>query len=1126
MILLHVEDNSMDADLVAQVLERAIEAIQIDLVTSLGEARERLLGPRSFDVALIDLQLPDGSGLDLLTEIRERQLQLPVVLLTGLGDQHAAIAALHSGADDYVQKDVDAYTQLPGVLQAARQRFTERRGAQSSVLRVLYAEHNRADVDLTRRHLAKFARRIRLTCVPDVVVALGHLPPGPAVPCDFDVVLLDYRLPGLDALEAVRTIRNERGLDVPIVVVSGQGGESVAAESIKLGVDDFIAKHSGYLHELAPTLEKVHRQHALRLEQRELRRTSEHLSYMLEASPVVLYTLEGDAGGVTQSWVSANITRLFGYSEIEALEDGWWSSRLHSDDAASAMDALDGLCDQRAVVHDYRFLDKDDKVHWIRDELRVLEEGDDGNFRVLGAWHDITEQKLAEQIQETRIATLDSLTGGIGLHEVLQYIADNLERTLPELRVSIMLNDQQRSRLVTAAAPSLPSYFSDAVDGTKLEVGCGSCGTAAAMREPVIVRDIMSHPSCEDYCAQALRAGIRACWSVPFSDEKGIVLGTLSIYHDEPREPEEGQLRLIGEFARIAGLAVQRANADTRLRQAVAVFDNTHEGVVITDLQSNIIAVNRAFTQITGFTEQEVLGCNPVILNSGRQDETFYQVLWESLLTVGHWRGEIWNRRKNGEVYPQLLDISTVRDDDGKAKNYVGVMTDISQLKQSEASLERLAHYDPLTDLPNRLLIQSRLEQALKEARRDNERVGVLFLDIDRFKDVNDSLGHRVGDALLQMMTQRLAARLRDEDSFGRLGGDEFLIIIGHGRESDVAAKVARELIGLLDAPFELPDGEDIYAGASIGISVFPEDGDDAATLIQHADAAMYQAKEEGRNTFRFYTPALTEAANRRISTEARMRRAIANGEFVIHYQPQVSIADRQIVGCEALLRWEDPQKGLVPPAEFIPLAEETGLIAPLGDWVLDRVAAQLRHWIDRGYGELCMAVNLSVRQLQNQADFVQQLVAAIDHYRLPVGRLKLEITESVIMAKGDEAEKLLRAIRDTGVRLSIDDFGTGYSSLAYLKRFPIDELKIDRSFVRDIPVDTDDAEIAATIIAMAHNLRLKVVAEGVETAEQAAFLVEHGCAFCQGYWYSRPVTADNVDRLLAGDDATDARRL
>jgi len=1117
MRILHVEDNAVDADLVERAMERSLPGSQIEHVATLADARDYLQRPERFDLALIDLKLPDGSGLELLGEIQERELPLPVVMLTGSGDQSAAVAALHSGAADYVAKEIEAIAGLPATLNAARQRFVERNRRRSRTLHVLYAEHNQADVDLTRRHIARHTPYIHLTVVPDALLALSHLPPDSQQSCDYDVVLLDYRLPGIDALDAVKTIRFERGLQIPIVIVSGQGSEEVAARAMQLDVDDYISKHEGYLYELAPTLEKAHRQHELLREQRALQETSRHLSYMLEASPVVLYTLRLDGDDATATWVSANINRLFGFSPQEALQPGWWVSRLHPDDRNAALATMPALLEAGRIQRDYRFLDNNGRVLWVRDDLRLLPKSRNAGKEALGAWLDITGQKQSEQIQQARISTLDGLASGQRLEQILNSVVQRIEEIRPDLRVSILLRDSRLDQLNTIAAPSIPDFFSAAIDGQKPEIGCGSCGSAAASGEPVIVDDIQTHSYWTRYRQLAERAGLRACWSIPFKNETGEVLGTFAIYHAEVRSPSEEELHLIGEFARITGLAVQRTQADTTLRQAAAVFASTREGVVITDLVPRIITVNRAFTEITGYREEEVVGCNPGILQSGRQDEAFYQAMWASLLEQGYWQGEIWNRRKNGEVFPQLLTISTVRDNEGSAKNYVSVMTDISRIKQSEANLEKLAHYDPLTGLPNRLLIQSRLEHAITHARRGHSPVAVLFVDLDRFKNINDSLGHPVGDQLLESLAARFRHRLRDEDTLGRLGGDEFLIVLNHSERPEDAANVASELIALLEEPFELPGQKDVYIGASIGISIFPQDAEDATQLIQHADAAMYQAKEQGRNTFRYYTRALTDAVNQRMDLESRIRRAISNEEFVLHYQPQIDSRSNTIVGCEALLRWDDPVSGLVAPADFIPLAEDTGLIIPLGDWVLRTACAQHKAWIDAGFTDLTMAINLSARQLQ-QSDIVMRVAETIERHGLPAEQVKLEITESMIMGRGEEAAELLTAIKSLGVGLSIDDFGTGYSSLAYLKRFPIDELKIDRGFVRDIPDDQNDAEIAATIIAMAHNLKLRVVAEGVETREQAEFLSLHGCHYYQGYLFRPPLGAADFEALLRSD--------
>ncbi len=573
-----------------------------------------------------------------------------------------------------------------------------------------------------------------------------------------------------------------------------------------------------------------------------------------------------------------------------------------------------------------------------------------------------------------------------------------------------------------------------------------------------------------------------------------------------------------GEVVLASGVAsdiTERCQAAERLRQAATVFTSTQEGVLITDLDGNILTVNPAFTTITEYTEAEVLGKNPRLLQSGRHDRSFFQAMWHAIVTVGSWQGEIWNRRKGGEIYPQWLNISTVRNEQGQAVNYVGVFTDITQLKRSETQLEYLAHYDPLTGLPNRLLLLSRLNHALERARRDKTRGAVLFLDLDRFKNVNESLGHGTGDELLQIASQRMRACLCETDTLARLGGDEFVVVLEDLPDPANAASVAQKLIDRLDAPFVLSGEQEVYIGASLGISIFPDDADDADRLIQYADAALYQAKGSGRGIYHFYTESLTTSANERLALETRLRHALEQDEFVLHYQPLVTLTDGRIFGVEALVRWQIPGVGLLSPSRFIPLAEETGLIVPLGEWVLRTACARLKTWQDAGLPIEMLAVNLSPRQFQ-QGDLHERIRAILAETGLMSRHLELEITETALIEDGPENETKLAALKDLGVRIAIDDFGTGYSSLAYLKRFPIDKLKIDQSFVRDIPLDSSNMEIVAAIIAMAKTLKLEVLAEGVETDAQFAFLKQQGCDVAQGYLFSRPVAADAMQTILA----------
>ncbi|MFI3186326.1 MAG: EAL domain-containing protein [Methylococcaceae bacterium] len=558
----------------------------------------------------------------------------------------------------------------------------------------------------------------------------------------------------------------------------------------------------------------------------------------------------------------------------------------------------------------------------------------------------------------------------------------------------------------------------------------------------------------------------------------------------------------------------ERKLSDERLLQAATVFESTREGVMITDLKRCITRVNRAFTDITSYTEAEAIGKSASLLSSGRHDAAFYAEMWSSIALTGHWQGEIWNRRKCGEVYPELLSISAVINKAGELTHYVGVFADISQLKATESRLDFLAHHDPLTSLPNRLLLLSRLDHAIEISLRDNKMLALLMIDLDRFKDVNDSFGHLAGDELLQLVGQQLKSRLRSIDTVCRLGGDEFTVLLEDISQPEDAARVANEIINAISEPWLLLSGKEVRIGASIGISLFPDHGTTPVELLQQADTALYQAKAEGRGRFKYFSEELTRSARARMELEVRLRRAITHGELRTYYQPQVDVHSGRIVGAEALIRWQDPVHGLIPPLRFIALAEETGLITPIGNWILNETCRQGKIWLDAGLPPLSLAVNISPNQFMN-SNLEEIITGILAETGFPAERLELELTESALMQREAEAIEILNRLNALGVRLALDDFGKGYSSLAYLKLFPLHALKIDKSFIDDIPHHQDDMEITAAIIAMAHTLRLKVLAEGVETQAQLEFLQTQGCDLYQGYISSPPVPAEQFEKLL-----------
>ncbi|MBF0178789.1 MAG: EAL domain-containing protein [Magnetococcales bacterium] len=574
---------------------------------------------------------------------------------------------------------------------------------------------------------------------------------------------------------------------------------------------------------------------------------------------------------------------------------------------------------------------------------------------------------------------------------------------------------------------------------------------------------------------------------------------------ERTRELEMTNKRLFAEID-------ERIRAEQGLVLAAKVFETAAEGIVITDAQVRIIKVNEAFTAISGYSAEELFGTNPKRMQSGRHDAEFYKAMWKGIRETGSWSGEIWNRRKNGEVFPQRLSISTVWNSRDELTHYVGIFADITHLKETERRLERMAYFDALTQLPNRLLFRDRLQHELDKKTRHDFQVAVLFIDLDRFKHVNDSLGHSAGDQLLVEVAERIRKCLRKYDTAARLGGDEFAAIITGLKSGRDAAPVARKIIESLKNSFML-SGHEVFIGGSIGISIFPVDGEDFETLTKHADIAMYKAKESGRGVFKFFGDAFDTGVHNQLALENKLRQGLKNDEFVVYYQPKVDLATGAISGMESLVRWIPRDGAMVSPAQFIPLAEETGLILALGAWILREACEKAAHWRREGY-PVKMAVNLSAMQFQ-KSDLLEVVRVVLEETGLPPDALELEITESMVMGNVEKSIERMNSLKSLGLTLAVDDFGTGYSSLNYLKRFPIDTLKIDQSFVRDLSRAQGDLAIVLAIISLGQALGLDIVAEGVETREQVVILKEKGCHEMQGYFFSKPLPADGMSALL-----------
>ncbi|MGZ5025852.1 MAG: putative bifunctional diguanylate cyclase/phosphodiesterase [Methylobacter sp.] len=576
--------------------------------------------------------------------------------------------------------------------------------------------------------------------------------------------------------------------------------------------------------------------------------------------------------------------------------------------------------------------------------------------------------------------------------------------------------------------------------------------------------------------------------------------------------------------------AIERKRVEEKLRLAATVFENTLEGILITDAKTNIISVNQALCSITGYSAEEIIGNTPNIIKSERHSHAFFRQLWDILNKAGQWRGEIWNRRKNGEIFPTWVNISAVPNRAVSAmasgitplpesilsnniSHYVAVFTEITELKLSEERLNYLAHHDPLTGLPNRLLFHDRLERAVLQAQRNKCMVAVMFLDLDRFKAINDTLGHVIGDELLVAVAERLKRCAREIDTIARLGGDEFAVIITQITQEEDVGQIAKKIIQTLSSVYSV-GGYEVFITASIGINLYPGIDNDRSKLLENADVAMYHAKQYGRNNYKFYSADMNAVAFERLMLETNLRRALERQEFRLYYQPQIDMQSGVVNGVEALIRWQHPDLGLVSPIEFIPLLEETGLIIPVGEWVIRTACGQIREWLDAGFPPLTMAVNLSARQFR-QPNLVEMIEQMLLEFTIPPELLELELTESVLMDNMEETVETLRKLKLLGLKIAIDDFGTGVSSLGYLKHFPIDTLKISHDFVLNLPADSADASIASAVIGLARNMQLSSVAEGVENQGQMDFLRGQDCERIQGFLFSRPIPSDQMTTLL-----------
>ncbi|MBA4142379.1 MAG: EAL domain-containing protein [Nitrosospira sp.] len=1015
MNVLYLEDNVLDADLVRLELRNRAPDIQLDVACTLTEALAKLERfrqihgssletaacttaapmaaadtPPRYDLVLTDLDLPDGSGKTLLSQVRAQNLPLPVVVLTGLGSEELLLALLRAGADDYVIKRGCFLETLALVLRAALDKFHTETYPRAARLRILYVESNPHDIDLGKRELTSISPHLRIESLQTAEQVFDRFSMPDQKP-PIDVLLLDYRLPGASAPDILKEICQVRGLDLPIILIAGQGDGEVARQSLKLGAADYVVKSPGYLQRLPTVIENVWLRAESTRRERVLLEERTRLSLATEAASIGIWERNTATGEVI--W-DGRMYDIHGIPRDTPITWELWKSYIHPDDLPELELEFGKTSTARARSYlDFRILRVHETIGYVS-IAKTSKRGNKNQLIIVGAAIDITDRKHIEMAiqQHAMQQSLIALFGQQALacpnidelwQRAAEIVSEGLRVTFSKV---LQLAAEMRSFVLKAGSGWQEGWIGRHISFTYEN---SQNRFILASHQPVIVHDFRSEARFRS--SKILKVhDIRSCAGVLISGADG-PYGILGAYSRDEHCFTSGSINFLQSLANILGTAIDR--------------------------------------------------------------------------------------------------------------------------KRTEERLTYLAQFDPLTELPNRNLFLDRLRQAMEHAQRNHARVAVVFADLDRFKIVNDTMGHGMGDKLLVQVAQRLQQCVRSCDTVARLGGDEFGFILSDLAQAEDATLVAEKVISALSLLFEL-EGQEVYISASLGISNYPGDGTDADGLLRSADTAMFQAKEHGPSTYRYYLPQMNERAVARLRMETQLRGALARHEFVLHYQPKVSLVSGEITGFEALLRWQHPIHGLVPPLQFISVLEDTGLIVSVGEWVVSTVCEQIMKWQGQGMILHPVSVNLSARQFQQQGlDTV--IGKTLMTTGINPGLLEFELTESVLMKDAETAANSLQNLKAFGGKISMDDFGTGYSSLAYLKRFPLDILKIDRTFIRDVTTDPDDATIAVAMIQLAHSLGLEVIAEGVETRAQLDFLIEHGCDEMQGYYFSRPLPLEGASRAL-----------
>jgi len=727
---------------------------------------------------------------------------------------------------------------------------------------------------------------------------------------------------------------------------------------------------------------------------------------------------------------------------------------------------------------------------------------------------DVSARKQSELRARTHRIVLEKLVNNEPLSYILVAIAHAVEMENPAALCSILLLDKQKQQLHLGAAPSLPDYFNNANDGFAIGENVGCSGATAFRAQRVIVEDLQHHPDWAVARELVLKAQLRSCWSEPIFGADARLLGTFAIYRRQQGGPNTADLALIEYASQLVALAIERHRINQRLLLSTRIFAETGEGILVTDASGTIQDVNPAFSNITGYSRSEIIGKNPNILKSGRQSDDFYISMWQRIRERGSWQGEIWNCRKDGEIYAEMLTISSILDEQGQISNYVGLFSDITLSKEQQKTMELMAHYDALTALPNRNLFSDRLNQAISRSKRKQTLLAVCFLDLDNFKTVNDHHGHDTGDRLLVEVAERIRANIREEDTACRQGGDEFILLLQELDTVDQCEQMLERICKTVARPYAI-NGHHHHISVSTGVTLYPLDDVDPDMLVRHADQAMYTAKQAGKNCFHLFDVAEDQKTLSRHQQLQELEHALQQGQFCLYYQPKVNMATGTIIGVEALIRWQHPQRGILAPDSFLPQLEGTALQIKIGDWVIEQ-ALQHCARIRKDHSVYQVSINISSRHLQNE-NFTERLQQVLQQYpEVDPGTVQLEILESSALGDLQIITRVINRCRELcGVTIALDDFGTGYSSLTHMRNLPADTIKIDRSFVNRLLDDPDDYAIVDGVIALANSFNRQVLAEGVDTEEQGLMLLLMGCDLAQGYCIARPMPVMELARWV-----------